>query len=125
MALKVIGASLRDQSERYWASARNRLSRGQPICESHESQLLERMAISVQHLDGKVKDCFLDMGSFPEDTKVPLHVLINMWVETRDIDEEEGFAILMELANKNLLTLVKDSRYVHFHKSVSGISLFC
>ncbi|XWS24285.1 hypothetical protein CRYUN_Cryun28dG0087900 [Craigia yunnanensis] len=110
LALKVIGASLRDQPEMYWASAKKRLSRGEPICESHENKLLERMAISVEYLNKKVKECFLDLGSFPEDKKIPLDVLINMWVEIHDIDQEDAFAILVELADKNLLTLVKDAR---------------
>ncbi|XP_021285367.1 probable disease resistance protein At4g33300 [Herrania umbratica] len=110
LALKVIGASLRDQPEMYWASAKKRLLRGEPICESHENKLLERMAVSVEYLNKKVKECFLDLGSFPEDKKIPLDVLINMWVEIHDIDEEEAFAILVELSDKNLLTLVKDAR---------------
>lgn len=110
LALKVIGASLRDQTEMFWASAKNRLSRGEPICESHENNLLERMATSVNCLPKKVRECFLDLGAFPEDKKIPLDVLINMWVEIHDIDEEEAFAILVELSNKNLVTLVKDAR---------------
>lgn len=112
LALKVIGASLRGQSEMFWASAKNRLSRGEPICESHETNLLERMAMSINSLPNKVRECFLDLGAFPEDKKIPLDVLINMWVEIHDIDEEEAFAILVELSNKNLVTLVKDGRYV-------------
>ncbi|OMO87695.1 Disease resistance protein [Corchorus capsularis] len=110
LALKVIGASLRDQPEMYWASARKRLLRGEPICEAHENKLIERMAISVEYLNKKVKECFLDLGSFPEDKKIPLDILINMWVALHDIDEEEAFAILVELSDKNLLTLVKDAR---------------
>ncbi|KAK8552500.1 hypothetical protein V6N13_120897 [Hibiscus sabdariffa] len=110
LALKVIGASLRDQPEMYWVSAMKRLTRGEPICESHENKLFERMAISVDYLNKKVKECFLDLGSFPEDKKIPLDVLINMWVEIRSIDEEDAFAILVELSDKNLLTLVKDAR---------------
>lgn len=111
LALKVIGASLRDQPEQYWRGAKSRLSRSQPICDSHESELLNRMRLSIDYLSEKVRDCFLDLGSFPEDRKIPLDVLVNIWTELHDIDEEEAFAILVELANKNLLTLVKDSRY--------------
>ncbi|KAJ9186687.1 hypothetical protein P3X46_002232 [Hevea brasiliensis] len=110
LALKVIGASLRDQPEMYWASAKKRLSRGEPICESHENKLLDRMAISINFLSKKVRECFLDLGCFPEDKKIPLDVLINMWVEIHDLNGEEAFAILVELSNKNLLTLVKDAR---------------
>ncbi|KAG7943775.1 hypothetical protein I3843_15G060600 [Carya illinoinensis] len=110
LALKVIGASLRDQSELFWASAVNRLARGEPVSEPHERQLFERLATSVECLPPKVRECFLDLGSFPEDKKIPLDVLINMWVEIHDIEEVEAFAILVELSNKNLVTLVKDER---------------
>ncbi|XP_010255124.1 PREDICTED: probable disease resistance protein At4g33300 [Nelumbo nucifera] len=110
LALKVIGASLRDQPEMYWKSVKNRLSRSESICESYEMKLLERMAISIEYLPGKVRECFLDLGCFPEDKKIPLDILINIWVEIHDLDEEEAFAILTELSNKNLLTLVKDAR---------------
>lgn len=110
LALKVIGASLRGQPPKLWLSAKNRLSRGEAISTSHENKLLERMAASVECLSGKVKECFLDLGSFPEDKKIPLDVLINMWMEIHDLDEEDAFAILVELSNKNLLTLVQDAQ---------------
>lgn len=109
----MIGASLRDQTEMYWKGAINRLSRAQPISDSHESELLNRMKLSIDYLSEKVRNCFLDLGSFPEDKKIPLDVLINIWTELHDIDEEESFAILSELSNKHLITLVKDSRYIH------------
>ncbi|XP_042493342.1 putative disease resistance protein At5g47280 [Macadamia integrifolia] len=123
LALKVIGASLRDQPQLFWTSAKNRLSRGEPLCESHEINLLKRMAITVEYLPEKVKECFLDLGSFPEDKKIPLDVLINMWVEIHDLDEEEAFAIVIELSNKNLLTLVKDARAGDICSSYHEISV--
>ncbi|KAF8024261.1 hypothetical protein BT93_F1453 [Corymbia citriodora subsp. variegata] len=123
LALKVIGASLRDQLPTFWRSAKNRLARGEPICESHGRKLLDRMAISVGYLKRKVKECFLDMGSFPEDTKIPLDVLINMWVEIHDIDEEEAFAVVVELSNKNLITLVKDVRAGEIYSSYFNVSV--
>uniref|UniRef100_A0A803MRI5 RPW8 domain-containing protein n=1 Tax=Chenopodium quinoa TaxID=63459 RepID=A0A803MRI5_CHEQI len=110
LALKVIGASLRGQPQMFWISAKNRLSRGEPIGESHEVNLLKRMETSISYLPEKVRECFLDLACFPEDKKIPLDVLINMWVEIHDIDEEEAFAILIELSEKNLLTIVKDAR---------------
>ncbi|XP_061355949.1 probable disease resistance protein At4g33300 [Gastrolobium bilobum] len=110
LALKVIGASLRDQTEMFWLSVKNRLSQGQSIGESYEINLIDRMAISTNYLPEKIKECFLDLCSFPEDKKIPLEVLINMWVEIHDIHETEAFAIVVELSNKNLLTLVKEAR---------------
>lgn len=110
LALKVIGASLRGQPQLFWISARNRLSRGEPIGESHEINLLKRMETSISYLPEKVRECFLDLACFPEDKKIPLDVLINIWVEIHDIDEEEAFAVLIELSEKNLITMVKDAR---------------
>lgn len=123
LALKVIGASLRDRPEMFWTSAKNRLSRGQPICESHEIQLLERMKLSIDCLSDKVRECFMDFGCFPEDKKIPLDVLINIWVELHDIDEVEAFAILVELSDKNLLNLVKDERAGDMYSSYFEISV--
>lgn len=115
LALKVIGASLKGQSEMSWTSAKSRLSRGQPLCESHEVQLLERMKMSIDNLSETERKCFLDLGAFPEDKRIPLHILINMWVELHDIPEEEAFAVLVQLSDKNLLTLVKDARYIYIY----------
>ncbi|KAK3025218.1 hypothetical protein RJ639_044566 [Escallonia herrerae] len=123
LALKVVGASLRDQPEMIWTSAKSRLSRGEPISESHEIQLLERMKLSIDCLPEKVRECFLDLGAFPEDKKIPLDVLINIWVEIHDIPEVEAFAILVELSNKNLLNLVKDARAGDMYSSYYDISV--
>ncbi|XP_071686753.1 probable disease resistance protein At4g33300 [Rutidosis leptorrhynchoides] len=124
LALKVIGASLRDQPEKYWEAAKNRLSKAQPICDSHENELLNRMKLSVDCLsDQKVRDCFLDLGAFVEDKNIPLDVLVNMWTELHDIDEEDAFAILVELSNKNLITLVKHSRAGDMYGSYYEISV--
>nr|XP_016447307.1 PREDICTED: probable disease resistance protein At4g33300 [Nicotiana tabacum] len=123
LALKVIGSSLKGKPEMFWTSAKNRLSQSQPVCESHELQLLERMKLSIDCLPDKVRECFLDLGAFPEDKRIPLDVLINMWVELHDIDEEEAFHILVELSDKNLLNLVKDARAGDMYTSYYEISV--
>ncbi|VVB05429.1 unnamed protein product [Arabis nemorensis] len=110
LALKVIGASLKNQPEKYWEGVVKRLSRGEPADETHESRVFAQIEATLETLDLKTKDCFLDMGAFPEDKKIPLDVIINMWVEMHDLEEETAFALLVDLSNKNLLTLVKDPR---------------
>uniref|UniRef100_A0A2P2IMS3 Uncharacterized protein MANES_05G169600 n=2 Tax=Rhizophora mucronata TaxID=61149 RepID=A0A2P2IMS3_RHIMU len=122
LALKVIGSSLRDQPEIYWASAKRRLSKSEAICESHQD-MLDRMEISIRFLPKKVRECFLDLGCFPEDKKIPLDVLVNMWVEMHDLDEEEAFAVLVELSEKNLITLVKDVRAGDLYSTYYEISV--
>ncbi|KAL1222191.1 Disease resistance protein ADR1 [Cardamine amara subsp. amara] len=70
---------------------------------------------SLENLDLKIKLCFLDMGVFPEDRKIPLDVLTNMWSERHDIDEETAFSFVLRLSDKNLLTLVKNPRFGDLH----------
>ncbi|KAL5126956.1 putative disease resistance protein [Glycine soja] len=123
LALKVIGASLRDQTEMFWLSVKNRLSQGQSIGESHEINLIDRMAISINYLPEKIKECYLDLCCFPEDKKIPLDVLINIWVEIHDIPETEAYAIVVELSNKNLLTLMKEARAGGMYSSCFEISV--
>lgn len=123
LALKVIGASLRDQNEMFWLSVKTRLSQGLSIGESYERNLIDRMAISTNYLPEKIKECFLDLCSFPEDKKIPLEVLINMWVEIHDIHETEAYAIVVELSNKNLLTLVEEARAGGMYSSCFEISV--
>ncbi|RID72977.1 hypothetical protein BRARA_B00151 [Brassica rapa] len=110
LALKVIGGSLKDQPEIYWQGAVKRLSRGEPADETHESRVFSQMEATLETLDLKTRECFLDLGAFPEDKKIPLDVIINMWVELHDLEEETAFAVLVDLSDKNLLTLVKDPR---------------
>ncbi|KAF2542245.1 hypothetical protein F2Q68_00028948 [Brassica cretica] len=45
-----------------------------------------------------------------ETRKIPVDVLINMWTEMHDLDEEVAFATLVDLSHKNLLTLEEDPR---------------
>ncbi|CAH8324421.1 unnamed protein product [Eruca vesicaria subsp. sativa] len=110
LSLKVIGGSLKDQPEIYWQGAVKRLSKGEPVDETHESRVFAQMEATLETLDPKTRECFLDLGAFPEDKKIPLDVIINMWVELHDLEEETAFAVLVDLSHKNLLTLVKDPR---------------
>lgn len=111
MSLKVVGASLKSRPEKYWEGVVNRLSRGEPADETHESRLFTQIEATLETLDPKTRECFMDMGAFPEDKKIPLDVIINMWVEMYDLEDATAFAVLVDLSNRNLLTLVKDPRY--------------
>lgn len=110
LALKVIGASLKNRPEIYWKGAVERLSRGEPADETHESRLFAQIEATLETLDPKTRECFLDLGAFPEDKKIPLDVLISTLVELHDLEDATAFAVLVDLANRNLLTLVKDPR---------------
>ncbi|KAJ4911636.1 putative disease resistance protein [Raphanus sativus] len=63
------------------------------------------MEATLETLALKSRECFLDLGAFPEDKKIPLEIIINIWVELHDLEEETAFAVLVDLSDKNLLTL--------------------
>ncbi|KAK1433029.1 hypothetical protein QVD17_09933 [Tagetes erecta] len=113
LALTVIGASLRGQSEVKWRTMLKKWSEGQSIFHSN-SQLLLSLRASVDALEHLpiVRDCFLDLGSFPEDEKIAASALMDMWVELYDLDKEGMYTIecLLELSSRNLLNLVVASK---------------
>ncbi|KAF8115254.1 hypothetical protein N665_0029s0092 [Sinapis alba] len=121
LSLKVVGASLKDRPEIYWQGVVNRLSKGEPADETHESRVFAQIEATLETLDPKTRECFIDMGAFPEDKKIPLDVIINMWVEMYDLEDATAFAVLVDLSNRNLLTLVKDPRFGAMYTSYYDI----
>ncbi|KAJ0266414.1 disease resistance protein [Hirschfeldia incana] len=121
LSLKVVGASLKGRPDKYWEGVVNRLSRGQPADETHESRVFAQIEATLETLDPKTRECFMDMGAFPEDRKIPLDVIINMWVEMYDLEDATAFAVLVDLSNRNLLTLVKDPRFGAMYTSYYDI----
>ncbi|XP_019095934.1 PREDICTED: putative disease resistance protein At5g47280 [Camelina sativa] len=61
------------------------------------------------------------MGAFPEGKKIPVDVLINMLVEIRDLEDATAFDVLVNFANGNLFTLVKDPTFIAMHTSYYDI----
>ncbi|CAH8379354.1 unnamed protein product [Eruca vesicaria subsp. sativa] len=121
LSLKVVGASLKGRPEKYWEGVVTRLSKGEPADETHESRVFAQIEATLETLDPKTRECFLDMGAFPEDKKIPLDVIINMWVEMYDLEDATAFAVLVDLSNRNLLTLVKDPRFGAMYTSYYDI----
>ncbi|KAJ4883500.1 Disease resistance protein (NBS-LRR class) family [Raphanus sativus] len=121
LSLKVVGASLKGRPEKYWEGVVNRLSRGEPADETHDSRVFAQIEATLETLDPKTRECFIDMGAFPEDKKIPLDVIINMWVEMYDLEDATAFAVLVDLSNRNLLTIVKDPRFGAMYTSYYDI----
>ncbi|XP_059623782.1 probable disease resistance protein At5g66900 [Cornus florida] len=109
LALTVVGGSLCGRPEVIWKRTLEQWSKGQSIFDSN-SDLLIRLQTSIDALDEKtdVKECFLDLGLFPEDQRIPAMALIDMWVELYNLDEDGTYALanIHELASRNLVNLV-------------------
>lgn len=50
----------------------------------------------------------MDMGLFPEDQRIPVTVLVDMWAELHDLGEDstKAMAIVHDLITRNLINLI-------------------
>ncbi|KAM0067617.1 putative powdery mildew resistance protein, RPW8 [Helianthus debilis subsp. tardiflorus] len=114
LALSVVGASLCGQPVLKWKTTLKKRSESGSILESNSGMLLS-LKSSVDALDELpiVKECFLDLGSFPEDKRISAMVLIDMWVELYNLDDEGMYTSenLLELSLRNLINLVPIRKY--------------
>ena len=113
----MVGRSLNQQPLEIWRSTLLKLSEGQSIVD-YEDELRNCLQSSVDVLhdfDMRLKECFMDLGSFPEDQKIPVTALIDMWAELHKLDQDGVYAVsnLHKLCSWNLLNLVV-TRYTSF-----------
>ncbi|XP_004232056.1 probable disease resistance protein At5g66900 [Solanum lycopersicum] len=125
LALRVVGRSLCGQSEVIWFNRVMMQSKRQILFPT-ENDLLRSLQASIDALDEKVlysretttlRDCYLDLGSFPEDQRIHPAALLDMWVERYNLDEDgiTAMAIFLELSSQNLVNLAlarQDARAV-------------
>ncbi|KAK1359995.1 RPW8 domain-containing protein [Heracleum sosnowskyi] len=115
LALTVVGRSLYGHPEVTWRLKQKKWSDGKSILDT-DRELLDCLQTSLDDLDeindSSIKDCCLDLGSFPEDQRIPATTLMDMWAELYNLDDEDmvTFSNLLELSFRNLVTLVCTSR---------------
>ncbi|KAB1201826.1 hypothetical protein CJ030_MR8G004362 [Morella rubra] len=81
LAIKVIGRSLNARSAAVWHKTVMGLSSGHSILNSAKDLLL-RLQSSIILDDEEITNCFMDLGSFPEDQRIRVDALIDMWSES-------------------------------------------
>jgi hypothetical protein len=115
----VVEKSLRGQSFEFRRKGEKEWSKGDSIIDS-ETEVLLCLQSSLDALDEKgaiIKECFLDLGSFPEDQRIPVAALIDMWAELHELDEDFlAVTHLQELTTRSLADLVV-TRYAGFFVS--------
>ncbi|CAB4287485.1 unnamed protein product [Prunus armeniaca] len=106
LAIKVHGGSLCGQPIEIWTQRLIEWSRGSTVHDSAD-ELLLCLQSSFEALDKEIKKCFLDLGLFPEDQRIPAAALIDIWTEYYDLDEDaECIANLYKLSDRSLANLV-------------------
>ncbi|XP_068331948.1 probable disease resistance protein At5g66900 [Pyrus communis] len=113
LAIALVGRSLRGQPIEIWQKRVVEWCKGSSILDS-DKDLLACLQSSLDALDNEkaiIKECFLDLGSFPEDQRIAAAALIDMWAELYGLDEETlTIANLHELTARSLANLV-DTRH--------------
>lgn len=135
LVLKLIGSSLHGKPRPVWESAsKNKLLNGESISDYHKEKLHRCFETSIEVLDGETRECFLDVGSFPENRKISVNALSDIWVYVRKMEGKDAFVILvrkmewkdafvilLELASRNLLNLTSNLRChgskMNFHEA--------
>lgn len=106
LGLKTVAGTLSGKPEEFWKSKLRECSNASSKL-STESDLLRCLQSLVEDLDAKVKECFMDLGSFPEDHRIPAAALIDMWTELYNLDEDgDAIVKLLNLVFRNLVNLI-------------------
>ncbi|KAI6700106.1 hypothetical protein NL676_014430 [Syzygium grande] len=109
LAITVVAKSLRGRDYSYWKRKLLEWSEGHSLFDS-DTDILACLKKSLDDLDGDpwLKERFMDLGSFPEDSKIPATALIDIWVELYklDFDGVRAMTDLHELVSRNLADLV-------------------
>ncbi|KAM3729473.1 hypothetical protein ACB098_12G015100 [Castanea mollissima] len=110
LALEVIGRLLNENPVEAWCSIAENWSNSHYIFNSN-SDLLDclRKSLEISDHDVIFKECFMDLGSFPQGQWIPVAALIDMWVELHKLDEVGNDAIykLHKITTRNLANLVR------------------
>ncbi|KAL2333605.1 hypothetical protein Fmac_014818 [Flemingia macrophylla] len=104
LAIKVIAGSLRHRSIEWWQKTVEELSQGQSILDSI-TELFTCLEKTLDVLeDNPIKECFMDLGLFPEDQRIFLPVLVDIWAELYGFDDNgiEAMEIIKKLDYMNL-----------------------
>ncbi|CAN6449449.1 unnamed protein product [Victoria cruziana] len=111
LALKVIGASLKNAEEWKLQDTATRIAeRGQIL--SDYDQILKCLETSVDSLSEKLRECFTDFCCFPSNKRIRAAAVMDMWVQIRGETELSARRILQDLYDRHLIELFERRRNV-------------
>lgn len=126
LTLSVVGGLLKGKNKANWLGMLKNLSeKKQSVFNMNEPKLLSlERSLNVFEEESVIKQCYLDLGLFPEDQKIAATMLMDMWVHLYKHDEEGLDTInqLFELSYKNLATLLP-IRYLASDQSQQNVKI--
>lgn len=109
LAIKVLAKSLSNRPYELWEKIVKQLSLGRSILDSN-TELLTRLRKILEVLEDNPinKECFMDLALFPEDQRIPVAALIDIWAELYGLDDagKEAMNIINKLDSMNLANLL-------------------
>ncbi|KAK4267305.1 hypothetical protein QN277_024103 [Acacia crassicarpa] len=112
LALEFVGEKLNGMDIEVFQKVQSEWSRRGPILDP-DTKLLERLQDILNLLvDEDTKDCFMDLGLFPEDHKIPVIALIDMWIELNQRTTIDAMISVKKLVAMNLAARVIVRRLV-------------
>jgi len=114
LAIKVIGRSLSHQPSELWLRMVEELSQHSILDSNTELLTCLQKILNVLEDDPAIKECFMDLGLFPEDQRISVTTLIDMWAESCSLDDNgtEAMAIIKKLDSMNLANVLV-ARYTY------------
>lgn len=104
LALTVVGRSLCGQPEAIWQDRVRKWSKGGSIFESN-IDLRDCLKTSLDVLNHKLKECYMDLIAFPEGQLIPASAIIDMWEELYELNGD-GFTSIANLHELSALNLI-------------------
>ncbi|GLJ43420.1 hypothetical protein SUGI_0902270 [Cryptomeria japonica] len=86
-----------------------RLSAREPFNDNQKDNILNKLKTSIDELKDKEKQCFLDLGAFPQRKTIPAKALLDIWVYVREMKSSEAKMLLWKFADRHLLDLKKNT----------------
>ncbi|KAK7346513.1 hypothetical protein VNO80_21034 [Phaseolus coccineus] len=112
IAIKVIGRSLSNQCIELWQKMVEELSQGHSILDSNTELLTSiQKILDVLEDNPIIKECFMDLALFPQQQRIPVAALIDMWGELYGLDKYgvKAIAIVNRLDSMNLANVLVTS----------------
>ncbi|EXC24860.1 putative disease resistance protein [Morus notabilis] len=118
LALKLIGLTLCGRPREIWRRELKKWSKWDSSVLDYmdKNDLLLCLKSSLDVLgeeDANLKECFLDLGSFPEDRRIPVTALNDIWTELHELEEDDATAYLFDLSRSNMANVVVTRRDVY------------
>ncbi|KAL3501640.1 hypothetical protein ACH5RR_036089 [Cinchona calisaya] len=97
-----------EKKEDWWKQIAKDLN-SMRILEDPESQCVQILELSYNHLPDELKPCFLYFGAFAEDKEVPVEKLTWFWIAKGFIRRVDKKALLEDFAAGYLMDLISRS----------------